>query len=122
MPIVIHWYKEGHSALKPLQSSCTETLLAPWTPLRAAASAVQIFAVFFFSNTERAFEIYENLHHSKISRYTYKLLFKSYAMYIGIWIKSWLLNCVVPARRLTCTDIQDDLYENQETSDDEFYM
>ena len=48
-------------------------------------------------------------------------------MYIGIWIKSWLLNHVVPARRLTCTDNQDDLehekkYENQETSDDDFYI
>ena len=28
------------------------------------------FLQFLFSNTERAFEIYENLHHSKISHYT----------------------------------------------------
>ena len=48
MPIAIHWDWEGHSASKPLQSSCTETLLAPRTALRAAARAVQIFAVFIF--------------------------------------------------------------------------
>ena len=36
---------EGHSTLKPLQSSCTETLLAPHT---VAACAVQIFAAFIF--------------------------------------------------------------------------
>ena len=48
MPIAIHWYWEGHSALKPPQSNCTETLLAPQTALRAAARAVQIFAVFIF--------------------------------------------------------------------------
>ena len=29
------------------------------------------FSQFLFSNTERAFEIYENLHHSKYSHYTY---------------------------------------------------
>ena len=48
MPIAIHWDWEGHSALKPLQSSCTETLLAPRTAVRAAARATQIFAVFIF--------------------------------------------------------------------------
>ena len=48
MPIVIHWDWEGHSASKPLQSSCTETLLAPRAVLRAAARAIQIFAVFIF--------------------------------------------------------------------------
>ena len=48
MPIVIHWDWEGHSVSKPLQSSCTETLLAPRTALRAAAHAVQIFTVFIF--------------------------------------------------------------------------
>ena len=37
-------------------SSCTETMLAPCT---AAARAVKIL----FLNMERAFEIYENLHH-----------------------------------------------------------
>ena len=41
MPITI----QGHSALKPLQSRCTETLIAPHT---AAACAVRIFAVFIF--------------------------------------------------------------------------
>ena len=50
-----------------LQSSHTETLLAP----RTALSAPFKFSLFFFiSNTERAFEIYDNLHHSKISWYT----------------------------------------------------
>ena len=48
MPIVIHWDWEGHSVSKPLQSSCTETLLVPRTALRAATRAVQIFAVFIF--------------------------------------------------------------------------
>ena len=48
MPIAIHWDWRGYSASKPLQSSCTETLLAPRTALRAAACAVQIFAVFIF--------------------------------------------------------------------------
>ena len=48
MAIAIHWDWEGHSASKPLQSSCTETLLAPRTALRAAARAVQIFVVFIF--------------------------------------------------------------------------
>ena len=50
MPIAIHWDWEGHSASKPLQStcSCTETLLAPQTALQATARAVQIFAVFIF--------------------------------------------------------------------------
>ena len=48
MPIAIHWDWEGHSASKPLQSSCAETLLAPRTVLRAAARAIQIFTVFIF--------------------------------------------------------------------------
>ena len=48
MPIAIYWDWEGHSALKPLQSSSTETLLAPQTALRAAAHAIQIFTVFIF--------------------------------------------------------------------------
>jgi len=48
MPIAIHWDWRGYSASKPLQSSCIETLLAPRTALRAAACAVQIFAVFIF--------------------------------------------------------------------------
>ena len=48
MPTAIHWDWEGHSASKPLQNSCTETLLAPRSALRAAARAVQIFAVFIF--------------------------------------------------------------------------
>ena len=38
---------EGHSALKPHQSSCTETLLAPHT---VAACAIQIFAAFIFEH------------------------------------------------------------------------
>ena len=64
MVIAIHWDWEGHSTLKPLQSSCTVTLLAPHT---ADACELFKFSQFLFSNTEQAFE---NLHHSKISPYT----------------------------------------------------
>jgi len=55
------WDGEGHSASKPLQSSLklhSEQLPVPFK-----------FLQFLFLNTERAFEIYENLHHSKISCY-----------------------------------------------------
>ena len=69
MPIVIHWDWEGHSISKPLQSSCTERLLAPRTVLRAAAHAVQIFAVFIFEYGASIRNI-QILHHSKISSYT----------------------------------------------------
>ena len=54
MPIAIHWDWEGHSTSKPLQSSCTETLLAPRTALRPAARAVQICSFYFRIRNEHS--------------------------------------------------------------------
>ena len=67
MPMAIHWDWEGHFTLEPLQSSRTETVsTSNCTP--SGCSCCSNFQ-FLFSNTERAFEIYENLHRSKISHY-----------------------------------------------------
>ena len=68
MPIAIHWDWEGHSASKPLQSSCTEILLAPRTALWAAARAVQICSFYFRIQSEH-------------SKYTKFAPFKNFPLY-----------------------------------------